>query len=123
MYSRKIYASVAADTNNAANIIVPRRSTLVGVQWSLKVDAITDNAEMVAELGLASANEIAVNDAQLCISEVSQTFNFVTSGMFGGGVNLFVPTAIDFAQGQKIYYHVFITGTITVIGGALLLFR
>jgi len=122
MYTRKIYASVAADTNNAANIIVPRNSTLIAVQWGLKVDAITDNAEMVAELSLASANEIGVNDAQLCISEVCQTFNFVTSGLYGGGLNLYVPVSIPLTQGQKVYYHCFITGTITIIGGAVLWF-
>lgn len=122
MFSRKIYASVSADTNNAASVLVPTRCTLVGVQWAVKVDAITDNAEAVCELSLASSNEIATNEAQLSISEVCQTWNFVTSGLAGGGVNLFVPVVVPLAQGQKVYYHVFITGTITVIGGAILWF-
>lgn len=123
-YSRKIYATGAATANNVANILVPRPSTLVAVQWAVKFDSITDNGTCVLELSLASATEVATNQAQQCISELAYASNFVTSGLANGAVNMWVPVEVHFAQGQTLYMHAgLVAGTITYTGGATLWFK
>lgn len=122
MYSRKIYATGSATANGAATITVPSASTLVGVNWACRFDSITDNAAAAIELSLASATELNVNAAQQCISEIEWSNNFVTSGLIGTGINLFVPVSVRFAQGQFIYMHFLVGGTVTVVAVAILWF-
>lgn len=123
MYSRKVYATGSATANGVATVTIPANSRLIGVQWCLDLNSITDNAELVAELSAASATEIAVNEAQQCLSEVRLFGNFATSGLAQVGVNTLFPIpAVPFAAGQKIYLHIVITGTVTYQGGAILWF-
>jgi len=124
MYTRKLYATGSATANNAANIVVPTKGWLTQVQWCVKYDSITDNATAVLEISLASATEVAVNDAQQCISELAYASNFVTSGLVNGSIQLVVPVHVPLAQGQKIYLHAgLIAGTLTFTGGAILWLR
>lgn len=119
MITRKVYATGSATGNNVAQVIVPSRSRLVMVQWAVKFDSITDNASCVLELSLAAATEVAVNQAQQCISEIAYFSDFVTSGLVNGAVNLVVPTDVILTQGQIIYLHAgLIAGTLTYTGGA-----
>jgi hypothetical protein len=120
MYTRKFYATGSATGNGVATITVPTRGRIVGVQWALRMDSITDNANLVAELSLASATEIAVNAAQQCISEVQALSNFVTSGLFIHGINLFCPVNVPVNQGQIVYLHVTVSGTLTYTGGGVI---
>lgn len=120
MYSRKIYASVSSTTNAAASLTIPSRGRLLGIQWAVKFDNATDNAEGVFELSLAAATEVGVNAAQQCISEVAFYTNFTTSGLALGNQNLWLPVDIPVNQGQLIYLHAVITGTATLKGGAIL---
>lgn len=120
MYSRKIYATGSATANAVGQITIPSRSRIVGVIWSIKFDAITDNASAVIELSKASALEIAVNAAQQCVSECCFYANFVTSGLMNGVANFYHPCDATFDQGQILYMHSLVTGTITFTGGAIL---
>lgn len=120
MYSRKIYGTASSTTNNVANITIPTRGKVVGVQWATKWDNATDNSEGVFELSLASATEVAVNAAQQCITEIAFYSNFTTSGLAYGMVNLFCPVEVQVNQGQIIYLHAVITGTATLKGGAVI---
>jgi len=120
MYNRKLYGTAAATANGVASIIIPRRSRLVGIQWGCRFDNITDNASCVLELSLASATEIAVNNAQQCISECHFWSNFVTSGATNAGTNLFVPVDTSLEQGQNVYLHAVVSGTLTFYANAIL---
>lgn len=120
MISRKIYATGTADTNNAASVQVPSRCRLLGVQWALDADMVTDGASVIAEISLASTNEIAVNQAQQCVSEVRLFNNLATSGMTAVGVNTFFPVDLSLIQGQLVYLHFLVDGTVTFRGGAVL---
>lgn len=123
MYSRKVYATGTATGNGVATVTIPANSRLIGIDWSIDINSITDNAELVAELSAASATEIAVNEAQQCLGEIRIFGNFVTSGLAQYGVNKSTPVpAVPFAAGQKIYLHVVVTGTLTYQGGAVLWF-
>jgi hypothetical protein len=123
MYSRKLYATGSATANGAATITVPSASRLIAVQWAVVFGSTTNAAFCRLEISAASATEIAVNEAQQCISELDFYGNFVTSGLSNGGANLFVPVpGVPWAQGQKIYLHAVISGTVTFTGGAVLWF-
>lgn len=124
MYSRKVYATGSATANGVATITIPANSRLIGIDWAVDINSITDNAELVMELSAASATEVGVNEAQQCLGEVRLFSNFVTSGLSQVGVNKMTPIpSVPFAAGQKIYAHVVITGTLTYQGGAVLWFN
>ena len=123
MYNRKIYFTGSASGNNQANVLVPSKGTLIGVQWAVDYDSITDGASVTLELSRASTNEVAINEAQQSISEVRWFSNFVTSGLAQFSVNLFVPTSVPFMQGQLIYLHSIVGGTVVFRGGAILWLR
>jgi hypothetical protein len=111
--SLKLYGTGSATANAVANIIVPTRSTIKGVQVCFWFDSITDNAQVNCEISKASAREIAVNGAQQCICEVSIAGNFLTSGLAQFAVNQFFPVSVPVVQGQIIYLHALVTGTAT----------
>jgi len=123
MFSRKLYATGSATANGVASITVPSPCRLIGMQWSVKFDSITDNGICTLEVSAASSTEIAINEAQQCIAEVSYQSNFVTSGLVNGSLVKAMPIpAVPWAQGQKIYLHAVVAGTITYTGGAVLWF-
>jgi len=123
MYSRKLYATGSATANGVATITIPGASRLIGLQWAVNFDSITDNGIVVMEISAASATEIAVNEAQQSISQICYQSNFVTSGLVNGAVNLFVPVpSVPWAQGQRLYMHATVSGTAVFTGGAVLWF-
>jgi hypothetical protein len=113
MRTLKLYATGSATANNAANIIIPSAGRLRGVQCGVSFDSITDNAQCDLEVSRASATEINVNGAQQCIVQVGIRNNLLTSGLTGLGVNTFLPVDVQVVQGQIIYLHTVIVGTIT----------
>lgn len=122
MYTRKIYATGSATANAVASIVVPTRTRLVMVQWAVLFDSITDGGLLRLEISQTASTEIAVNDSQLCVSELACAGNFVTSGLSQTNLNLVVPVNVAMAQGQKLYLHAVIGGTVTYTGGANLWF-
>lgn len=120
MATLKLYGTGSATANAVAQIIIPSKTRLKGIQVTMWVDSITDNAQVNCEVSKASAREIAVNGAQQCIAEVSIAGNFVTSGLAQFAVNQFFPIDVDVVQGQIVYLHALVTGTATYNFTALL---
>jgi hypothetical protein len=113
MRTLKLYATGSATANAVANVVIPSASTIRGVQVALRMDSITDNAYLNVEVSRASARETATNGAQQCICEVALANNFLTSGDSQNGVNTFFPVNVAVTQGQIIYLHALVTGTLT----------
>ena len=120
MYSHKLYATGSASGNNNANIIIPSRGKIVGVQWAVHFDSTTDGAFCTLEISRASVNEIAINAAQQSVSEIHFGSNFVTSGLGQFGVNAFFPVNVPMEQGQALYLHSIVAGTVVYTGGAII---
>jgi len=110
--TRKLYATGSATANGASSITIPSSSTLKQVQWAVRFNSITDGAQVDLELSLASAREIQTNAAQQCISQVAFEGNFVTSGLAQTGINLIVPCNVRLTQGQLLYLHALVGGTV-----------
>ncbi len=113
MRTLKVYATGSATGNNVASITIPSAGRLRGVQVAVSADSITDNAQADLEISRASATEINVNGAQQCVCQVSLRNNLLTSGMTTTGVNTFLPVDVPVVQGQIIYLHAVIVGTVT----------
>lgn len=122
LYSRKLYGTAAATANNVANIIVPTAGRLSAIQWAVRYNSITDGGQCDLEISLASAKEIAVNAAQQCLSAIAFESNFVTSGLSQNAVNAFFPVHAKLSQGQSIYLHCLVAGTIVFDCTAILWF-
>lgn len=123
MFSRKLYATGSATADAVSTITVPSASRILAVQWTINFDSITDNGIATVEFSAAPKTEIASASAQQCISEIRFQSNFVTSGLSVGGLNLWVPIPmVPCSQGQLLYMHVVISGTVTYTGGAVVWF-
>jgi len=113
MKTLKLYATGSATGNAVAQVTIPSSGRIRGIQVAVSADSITDNAQASIEVSRASATEIAVNGSQQCVCQVEARNNFVTSGLSPIGINTFYPVDVQVAQGQIIYLHAVIVGTIT----------
>jgi len=112
MRTLKLYGTGSATANGVASLVIPTRANLRGIQTAVRVNSITDGAQIDLEISRASAREIAINGAQQCVLQVCVESNFVTSGLSQMGVNQFFPMAVGFDQGQLIYLHALVAGTV-----------
>jgi hypothetical protein len=99
---------------------MPSKATIRGIQWSVGVDSITDNTIVQLEISKASAREVGINGAQQCISEHYIYGNFVTSGLSILTANDFAPVNVPVIQGQIIYGHAAVAGTVVYYASALI---
>lgn len=123
MRTIKLYATGSASANNVANVTIPSATRIVGVAVDAYFNAVTDDSGCTLEVSQASANEIAINGSQQCIAEVRSYTNLLTSGIGVNMVNLFLPVDVAVKQGQIIYFHANVTGTITYTFTGLLWLR
>lgn len=116
MRTLKLYFAGGSSGNALASIVIPSNTKLRQIQYAWYFDSITDNADCTLELSRASASEIAVNGAQQCVAQVTSGNNFVTSGLSSSAVNGFIPVNIPMVQGQILYLHALVVGTIAFFG-------
>jgi hypothetical protein len=108
----KLWATGSATANAVIAYQIPQSSTLKLIQAAIRYNSITDGGQCDLELSYASAREIQTNAAQQSILAVAFESNFVTSGLCQTGVNQVYPVRAPFKQGQFIYLHALIGGTI-----------
>lgn len=109
MRTIKLYGTGSATANAVAQVTIPSRSRLVGVQACIRLDQVADNSSVVLELSKASATEVAVNGSQQCVAMWGNYANLVTSGIGMGGINVFYPVDVSLDQGQILYLHAAVT--------------
>lgn len=120
MRTLQLYATGSATATSAASVTVPTAGRIAGVQIALGVDSVTDNAMVRLELSKVPTNQIATNGALDPFLEVNLAGNFATSGLAQTGVNQFFPVDIPVRQGEIVYVHVTVAGTITYYFNAIL---
>jgi hypothetical protein len=113
MRTLKLYGTASATANAVAQLTIPSAATIKAVQYSILFDSITDNGKLQLELSRSSATEIATNGAQQCICELGLYSNFVTSGLSQPVLAGMLFVSSPFAQGQIIYLHTVVSGTLT----------
>lgn len=121
MRTYKCYA--AAQTATAANILnfTPiKAGRIKSVRWNLLFTSITAASWVAFELSFFPTSQWSTNAAQLIIDELTVNSNFVTSGLaqvpFGRQTFVDVPVGM----GEKIYVHLTVGGTISVIPSLLI---
>lgn len=121
MRSIKLYGTGSATANNVANVTIPTAGRLKGIQYSIRIDAPSDNANMSLEVSQASATEYAVNGAQQCVAVFGAFGNLVTSGLAFGSIVGFVPVDVPLKQGQLLYLHAGLISGVTAYYAELIL--
>lgn len=111
MRTIQLYATGSATATAAATVTIPAAGRIVGVQASVGIDSVTDNAQVRLELSKAPANQIATNGAIDPFLEVGMYGNFVTSGLSQFGLNQFFPVDVPVRQGEIINLHATVAGT------------
>jgi len=109
----QLYATGAATATSVAQITIPSSTTLKGIHVSAWFDSITDNAAVRLELSKVPTNQIAVNGALDPFLELAFGGNFVTSGLAHFGINKFYPLSVACRQGEIVYIHATVAGTVT----------
>jgi len=112
MRTLKLYGTGSATANAVQSVIIPTAGTIRGVQYAVRINSITDGAQVNLEVSRSSAREIAVNGSQQSVCEIAVEGNFVTSGLAQTGINGFLPQNVNVVQGQLIYLHALIAGTV-----------
>jgi len=112
MRTLKLYATGSATGNAVAQLTIPSAATIRAIQYSILADSITDGAFVRLEISRASSTEIAINGAQMAVAEFGTTSNFVTSGLSQPVIVGQIMVNASFAQGQIIYLHAVVAGTV-----------
>jgi len=120
MRTLQLYATGSATATSVAQVTIPSSARIRGVQIALGIDSITDNAMVRLEFSKVPTNQIATNGALDAFLEINLSGNFVTSGLAQAGVNQFFPVDIPCRQGEIVYVHATIAGTVTYYVNAIL---
>jgi hypothetical protein len=117
--SIQLYATGSATANAVAQITIPSATTLRQCNLSAMADAVTDNAAVRLQFSKVPTSQIAVNGALDPFLEIAVYGNFATSGLSLFGVNQFYPLAVHCRQGEIVYVHATVAGTITYFVNAI----
>lgn len=109
----QIYATGSATGNAVAQVTIPSASTIKGILACLRADSITDNGNLALEMSKVATSEIGTNGALDPFFHLDFYSNFVTSGLSNGATNIFVPVHVPCRQGEIVYVHAFVSGTVT----------
>lgn len=116
----QLYATGSATATAAAQVVLPSAGRIRGVQVSFIIDSITDGAVVRCEVSKVPNNQIASNGAIDPFLEVGMAGNFVTSGLAQTGISQFFPVDVQVRQGEIVYLHVTVAGTVTYFFNAIL---
>ena len=119
MRNLQLYATGSATGTSVANVTVPAATTIKGVLINLVATSITAGAIVRLSFSKVPTNQIATNGAQDPFLEVGLSNNFVTSGMNALNLTRFYPISVSCRQGELIYVHATVAGTITYYVNAI----
>lgn len=107
-----MYGTTAATANNIANIPVPRRGKIRGLQYSVYADLDADGEAAAWELSLLPVFQSTTNNTRNLIA----TFRVGATDVAGAGlvensINGFVPLNIDVDPLQILYMNAVLAGT------------
>lgn len=117
----QLYATGSSTASAVAQVTIPSKVTLKGVQYAFSADSVADNGLVVVELSKVPTSQIAVNGAQDPFFEARFFVNLVTSGMASPGANGFCPLSVPCRQGEIVYVHVSVTTSTYYFNAILIL--
>ena len=120
MRTLQLYATGTATATAAAQVVMPTAGRIRGVQINLLIDSITDGALVRCEFSKVPTNQVGTNGALDPFLEVGMAGNFVTSGLAQAGICQFFPVDVQVRQGEIVYVHVTVAGTVTFYVNAIL---
>ena len=112
MRTIQLYATGSSTANAVAQITIPSQARIKAAQVSLSVDSITDGAAVKLEFSKIPTTQIDTNGAQDPFLGLRVFGNFVTSGLAQMGVNHTFPLDVECRQGEIIYVHTEVAGTV-----------
>lgn len=112
MRTMQLYAAGSSTATSVANVTIPSATRIKGIQVMLLIDSVTDNADVALSLSKVPTNQNATNSAQDPFLVVGAYGNFATSGLSQTNAGNFFPVDVQCRQGEVIYLHATVTGTI-----------
>lgn len=112
MYTRKLYASVTASTNDAAHIDMLRSGRLRCIQLTAAASGVASAADLLdVELSFNSTSQVTTNDANGVLAQMHCVTSLTTSGALMATCTVAIPTDIPVKSGDRIYINVVESGT------------
>jgi hypothetical protein len=118
----QLFASGSATGTSVAQVTIPSAGKLIGVQYSFVVSCKTDAGQARVELSKVPNNQIGTNGALDPILEVGTFTSFVTSGLAHSSDVGFLPLSVSVRQGEIIYLHATVAGTVTYAANFILIY-
>jgi hypothetical protein len=109
----QLYGTGSATGNAVAQVTIPSATTVVGAMVAARFVAKADGGNCALEFSKIPTSQIAVNGAQDPFLQIDHYSNFVTSGLDNAAISTFYPLRVSCRQGEIIYLHAFIAGTVT----------
>lgn len=108
-----LYAAGSATANAAASVQILQNTRIKSVRWAVNINSITDDGVFYGELSLLNASQQTQNESMGIVSVVRGQTNFLTSGIFWGGIKCqdFVDCPLQLQQ--ILYFNTVISGTLT----------
>jgi hypothetical protein len=113
MNTLQLYASASATASAVAQVVIPSRTKIKGIQYAISLVCKTDAVTVDLELSKIPTSQISVNGAKDPFFHFAAASNFVTSGLSQPSFCYFIPLDVDCRQGEIIYLHAYLTGTAT----------
>lgn len=120
MNTLQLYGGLAATGSAIAQVVIPSKTKIRAIQYAIAFVCKTDAVNVDLELSKIPTSQITINGAKDPFFHFSASSNFVTSGLAQPGWTAFVPLDVDCRQGEIIYLHALIVGTVTVRFNGLL---
>src|SRR4029079_1285618 len=119
----QLYATGSATGTSVAQVTIPSAGTIHACQISLVCTSIVASTVVRIELSKVPTNQIATNGALDPFLECGIATNFVTSGLAHNGVPYTVPLNVPCRQGEIVYLHATVAGTVTYYFNGILWFK
>jgi hypothetical protein len=120
--SLQLYGTGSATANAVAQVTIPAATTIVGCMVAIRFAAKADGGNCALELSKIPTSQVAINGAQDPFLQIDHYSNFVTSGLDNGATNNWYPVRVPCRQGEIVYLHAFVAGSVTYYFTAILLF-
>lgn len=116
----QLYGTGAATANAVAQVVIPTSGRIRGIQVSLIADSVTDNSQVRIEFSKAATSQIGVNNA---LDPLGQVGIFINGTQVApNGVNVFLPLDEPIRQGEIVYLHALVAGTLTYLANAVIFY-
>jgi len=122
MRTLQLAGTGSATASAVANVTIPSAAKIRGALIAVAIDSVTDNSRLFVECSKIPTSQLLTNGSQEPFLVVGAHVNVGAAGVGFGQINQFVPLDVDARQGEIVYLHVQVTGTLAYWANIILVY-